>query len=203
MEAIIMILLIVLIGLYFLTWTEARSKSQPVDETDEKEAAKKPLTAESVRTALHDNGFSPEIVDTNLNDWQAVRFKVEKTFFRIDTSRLPFLSLETGFRMDKDEDVDLMERAAREVTIGIFAGKARVLRGEDESAVVFQADFIAGGYLNFRDNFKEYLGIVIETNRRFFDTYNDLKEDKKKELDLVDRVISQVRCSSESKKVMS
>lgn len=71
MEAIIMILLIVLIGLYFLTWTEARSKSQPVDETDEKEAAKKPLTAESVRTALRDNGFSPEIVDTNLNDWQA------------------------------------------------------------------------------------------------------------------------------------
>ena len=173
------------------------------DKTEEKEVAKKPLTAESVRTALRYNGFSPVIVDTHLDDWQAVRFKVEETFFRIDTSRLPLLTLEMGFRMDKDEDVDLMERAAREVTAGIFVGKANVLRGEEESAVVFQADFIADSYLYFRDNFKEYLNIVIETHRRFFDTYNNLKEEKKKELDQVDRVINQVRCGSVSKKVMS
>ena len=173
------------------------------DKKEEKEVAKKPLNAESVRIALRYNGFSPEIVDTHLDDWQTVRFKVEETFFRIDTARLPFMTLEMGFRMGKDEDVDLMERAAREVTAGIFVGKANVLRGEEESAIVFQADFIADSYLYFRDNFKEYLNIVIETHKRFFNTYNNLKEEKKKELDQVDRVISQVRSGAETKKVLS
>ena len=83
------------------------------DRKEDKEIVKKPLNAESVRIALRYNGFSPEIVDTHLDDWQAIRFKVEETFFRIDTSRLPLLTLETGFRMDKEEDVGLMERAAR------------------------------------------------------------------------------------------
>lgn len=173
------------------------------DKKEDKEVVKKPLNAESVRIALRYNGFSPEIVDTHLDDWQTVRFKVEETFFRIDTARLPFMTLEVGFRMGKEEDVDLMERAAREVTAGIFVGKANVLRGEEESAIVFQADFIADSYLYFRDNFKEYLNIVIETHKRFFDTYNNLKEEKKKELDQVDRVISQVRSGAGTKKMLS
>lgn len=173
------------------------------EKREQNEVAKKPLNAESVRIALRYNGFSPEIVDTHLDDWQAVRFKVEETLFRIDTSRLPYLTLETGFRMDKDEDVDLMERAAREVTAGIFVGKANVLRGREESAVVFQAEFIADSYLYFRDNFKVYLDIVIETHKRFFDKYGNLKEEKEKELDQVDRVINQVRAGVESKKLMS
>ena len=167
------------------------------------EVAKKPLNTESVRIALRYNGFSPEVSGTNLDDWQTVRFKVEDTFFRIDTSRLPYLTLELGFRMGKDEDIDLMDRAAREVTTGIFVGKVNILRGEVESAVDFQADFIADSYIYFRDNFKEYLNIVIETHKRFFDTYNNLKEEKKKELEQVDRVISQVRPGSETKKVLS
>ena len=173
------------------------------DKKEEKESVKRPLNAESVRIALRYNGFSPEIVDTHLDDWQAVRFKVEETFFRIDTSRLPLTTLEMGFKLDKDEDLDLADRAAREVTTGIFAGKASILRGEEESAVVFQAEFIADSYLYFRDNFKEYLNIVIETHKRFYETYNNLTEEKKEELDQVDRVINQVRSGVETKKVMS
>ena len=208
MEAIIIILLVVLAGFSFAIWKDASHKDQPADnrlhqevdslkkkmddtlvrimfledkakaasdKTEEKEVAKKPLTAESVRIALRYNGFSPEIIDTHLDDWQAVRFKVEETFFRIDTSRLPLLTLETGFRMDKDEDAELMERAAREVTAGIFVGKAKV----------------------------QYLNIVIETHKRFYETYENLKEEKKKEQDQVDRVINQVRSGVETKKVMS
>jgi hypothetical protein len=105
--------------------------------------------------------------------------------------------------MDKDEDLDLMEFTAREVTAGIFVGKANVLRGMEESAVVFQAEFIADSYLYFRDNFKVYLDIVIETHKRFFEKYGNLKEEKEKELDQVDRVINQVRAGVESKKLMS
>ena len=96
-----------------------------------------------------------------------------------------------------------MYQAAREVTAGIFVGKVNILRGEEESAVIFQAEFIADGYLYFRDNFKEYLNIVIETHKRFFDTYNNLKEEKAKELEQVDRVMTQARPGTESKKVLS
>ena len=181
---------------------EERTKT-PAEKAEEDDVARKPLNTESVRIALRYNGFSPETSGTDLDDWETVRFKVEDTFFRIDTSHLPFLTLELGFRMAKEEDVDLMYRAAREVTAGIFLGKVNILRGEDESAVVFQAEFIADGYLYFRDNFKEYLNIVIETHKRFYETYENLKEEKKKELDQVDRVINQVRSGAETKKVMS
>ena len=173
------------------------------DKKEEKEVAKKPLNVESVRNALRYNGISPEIVNPGLENWQSVSFKIEGTSFRIDTSRLPFLTLELGFRMDRDEDVDLMERAAREVTTGIFVGKANILRGEEESAVVFQADFIADTYLYFRDNFKEYLNIVIETQKRFSETFNNLKEQKMKELDQVEQVVNLVRSDNNVKKIQS
>ncbi len=181
---------------------EERTKT-PAEKAEENDVVRKPLNTESVRIALRYNGFSPEISGTDLDDWETVRFKVEDTFFRIDTSHLPFLTLELGFRMAKEEDVDLMYRAAREVTAGIFIGKVNILRGEEESAVVFQAEFIADGYLYFRDNFKEYLNIVIETHKRFFDTYNNLKEEKKKDLDLVDRMVKRVRSGADQKKVLS
>ena len=181
---------------------EERTKT-PAEKAEEDDVVRKPLNTESVRIALRYNGFSPEISGTDLDDWETVRFKVEDTFFRIDTSHLPFLTLELGFRMAKEEDVDLMYRAAREVTVGIFIGKVNILRGEEESAVVFQAEFIADGYLYFRDNFKEYLNIVIETHKRFFDTYNNLKEEKKKDLDLVDRMVNRVRSGADQKKVLS
>ena len=236
MEAIIIILLIVLIGLSFVTLKEAGSKSQPADDglrqkvdsvqkqmdeslvrimfledkaksttdkVEEKEVIKKPLNLESVRIALRYNGFSPEIQSTNLDDWQTVKFKIEGTPFRIDTSRLPFLTLDMGFRMGKEEDIDLMYRVAREVTTGIFVGKVSILRSEEESAVLFQAEFIADGYLYFRDNFKQYLDIVIETQKRFFDIYNKLKEEKAKELEQVDQMMTQTRSGSDSKKVLS
>lgn len=144
MEVIIITLLIVLIGLSFVTWKEARSHIKSADDglrqkvesiqktmdeslmrimlledrtkssaekVEEKEVVKKPLNTESVRTALRYNGFSPEISGTNLDDWQTVRFKVKDTFFRIDTSRLPYLTLELGFRMGQEEDINLMYQA--------------------------------------------------------------------------------------------
>ena len=181
---------------------EERTKT-PAEKAEENDVVRKPLNTESVRIALRYNGFSPETSGTDLDDWETVRFKVEDTFFRIDTSHLPFLTLELGFRMAKEEDIDLMYRAAREVTAGIFLGKVNILRGEEESAVVFQAEFIADGYLYFRDNFKEYLNIVIETHKRFFDTYNNLKEEKKKDLDQVDRMVNRVRSGADQKKVLS
>ena len=187
-----------------IMFLEDKAKSSSLEKEEEKAVVKKPLNLESVRIALRYNGFSPEISSTNLEDWQTVRFKIDDTFFRIDTSRLPYLTLDLGFRMNnKEEDLDLMYQAARDVTTGIFVGKVNILRGEEESAVVFQAEFIADNYLYFRDHFKEYLNIVIETHKRFFEVYNDLKEEKKKQLELVDQVMTQMHPGPESKKIVS
>ena len=150
-------------------------------ETD-KEAEKKHLSIESVRIALRYNGYSPEINGTNLDDWQIVNFKIEDTLFRIDTSRLPFLTLELGYRLDQEkEDVELLRRAAAEVTGGIFIAKVNV-HGEGQG-VVFCAEFLCDNYIHLRDNLKRYLEIVIEAQRRFFETYEKMKTEKREVLE--------------------
>ena len=157
-------------------------KASVKEAAPESEAEKKPLGIESVRTAIRYNGFSPMIIDTHRDEWQIVKFKIDDTQFRVDTSRLPLLTLELGYSLEPHkEDMALLERAVAEVTAGIFIGKAYVLGGGQ--AVVFNAEFLCDSYLSLRDNFKKYLDIVIETQKRFCDTYARLKEDKRKAQD--------------------
>ena len=157
-----------------------RDEAEKVES--DKEAEKKHISIESVRIALRYNGYSPDINGTNLDDWQIVNFKIEDTLFRIDTSRLPFLTLELGYRLDPEkEDVELLRRAAAEVTGGIFIAKVNI-HGEGQG-VVFCAEFICDNYIHLRDNLKRYLEIVIEAQRRFFDTYEKMKTEKQKVLE--------------------
>ena len=162
--------------------TAKKHHSEADKEEGEKDIAKKPVTIESVRTALRYNGYSPEIVDTHLDDWQIVKFKINDTNFRIDTSRLPFLTLELGYRLNPDEEeIELMRRAAAEITAGIFIAKVNI--HGDGTAVVFNVEFICDNYLHLRDNFKQYLEIIIEAHKRFFETYEKMKDEKKKVLE--------------------
>jgi hypothetical protein len=156
-----------------------------------------------VRTAIRYNGFSPEIIDTHLDEWQTVKFKIGDTQFRVDTSRLPFLTLDLGYSLDQEkEDAALLERAAAEVTVGIFIGKAYVLGGGQ--AVVFNAEFLCDSYLSLRDNFKKYLDIVIETQKRFFETYNRLKEEKRRaQEDILSRMAPTAADGKQDGKVLS
>lgn len=159
--------------------TAKKHQTEADKEEEDKEFAKKPVTIESVRTALRYNGYSPEIVDTHLDDWQIVKFKINETLFRIDTSRLPFLIMELGYRLNPvDEQVELMRRAAAEVSAGIFIAKVNIL--ENGQAVVFNVEFISDSYHHLRDNFRQYLEIIIEAHKRFFETYDMLKEEREK-----------------------
>ncbi len=147
-------------------------------KTDNGES-KTPLTVDSVRRALRENGFRPEGPDTDAGDRQLVVFNIENTRFHVDVTRLPFITLELGYSMDPlKEDIDLLYRAAYEVTAGVFVGKAVIL-GEGQ-AVVFQAEMMCDSYTHLKDNFRRYLDIVIETHRRFYDTYQKMKEEKKR-----------------------
>ena len=170
-------------------------------EEAEKEVAKKPVTIESVRIALRYNGYSPEIVDTYLDDWQIVKFKINDTLFRIDTSRLPFLTLELGYKLNpEEEEVELMRRAAAEVSAGIFIAKVNI--HGDGNAVVFNVEFICDNYLHLREYFKQYLEIIIEAHKRFFETYDKMKEEKKKLLEAAQSFKPSITESS-SKKALS
>ena len=155
-------------------------QNEEVDhEAENKEASVKPVTAESVRIALRYNGYSPEIIDTHLGEWQFVKFKIEDTLFRFDTSRLPLLNLELGYSLNPDkEDVALMRSAAAEVTSNIFIGKTAILG--DGQAVLFSAEFLCDSYLYLRDNLKTFLEIVIETQNRFYEVYERMKDEKRK-----------------------
>lgn len=178
------------------------SKREEIErmETD-KEAEKKHLSIESVRIALRYNGYTPEINGTNVDDWQVVNFKINDTSFRIDTSRLPFLTLQLGYRLDPDkEDVELMRRAAAEVTGGIFIAKVNI-HGEGQG-VVFSAELLCDNYIHLRDNLKRYLEIVIESHRRFFELYESMKEEKRKVLEAAQSFKSAMGDNS-SKKALS
>jgi len=71
-------------------------------------------------------------------------------------------------------------------------------------AVVFNAEFLCDSYLSLRDNFKKYLDIVIETQKRFFETYNRLKEEKRKaQEDILSRMAPTATDGKQDGKVMS
>jgi hypothetical protein len=144
--------------------------------------ARGPVTLESVRGVLRENGYRPTGPDAEPNERQLLTFNIDDTKFHVDVTRLPFLILEVGYSLDPaEDDIDLLNRSAYEVTSGIFIGKAIIL-GEGQ-AVVFQAEMLCDTEAHLKDNFRRYMDIVIETRRRFYDTYQKMREEKKKVVD--------------------
>lgn len=143
---------------------------------------RKPLSIESIRNALRFNGFSPEVPDTH--EPGVIYFKVDDISCRVVADRLPFISLEAGFKLDEpQEDLALLHRAAGEVTQNLFIGKAYVVG--DGDGVVFSAEFIGDSYMYFRDNLKQLLTILQEANKRFFQTLESLREKRQEDREAI------------------
>ena len=143
---------------------------------------RKPLSIESIRNALRFNGFSPEVPDTH--EPGVIYFKVDDISCRVVADRLPFISLEAGFKLDvPQEDLALLHRAAGEVTQNLFIGKAYVVG--DGDGVVFSAEFIGDSYMYFRDNLKQLLTILQEANKRFFQTLESLREKRQEDREAI------------------
>ena len=141
------------------------------------EADRKPLTVDSVKAALSFHGFSPEAL--NENEPAILTFKTNDTSFRITASNLPFLVLELGYKFDPaTEDVELMKSAAAEVTAGIYIGKVNIY--PDGQVLIFGAEWLCDSYAQLRDRLQKYLEIVCESQKRFTETYDRMREDKKK-----------------------
>lgn len=168
---------------------------------DDTEVAAKPVTVESVKTALRSNGFTPEVPDADESN--VVNFKINDTLFRIDASHLPFLSIELGYRADPaQEDVELMKQAAAEVTTGIFIGKVSIY-GEGQ-AVVFGAEWLCDSYTQLRDRMTRYIDIICDTHKRFSETYDRLKEEKRRrEKELASKPLPMAEGTNAGPKILS
>ena len=157
---------------------EAKEKAEVQENED---ASVKPLSVQSIRTALRFNGFSPEITDTSEPD--IVKFDYEDTHIRIEGGHLPYLSISAVFGLNEpEENMALLQRAAHEIVSRMFVGKAFLI--DDGNAVVFSVEFIAD-YMYLRNNLREYVRIMMETGRRFYETYDQLKGQQTKDKEAV------------------
>lgn len=156
---------------------EMRSAVPVVSSLEEREGMKKetPFTMDSIRTALRFNGCVAGDFDEN----GTIGFTKNDARFCVFTSNCPFLVLGMAYRLNpENEDLDLMRRAAADVMERTLIGKITV--PDDGTSVYFQAEYYCDSYVYFRDSFKYYLDVLIETHNRFFDTYAHLKEEKRK-----------------------
>ena len=127
---------------------EAELKHPEIKE--DAEAREKPVSVESVRTALRFNGISPEIPDTQEPD--IIHFSIGDTKFRINAEHLPFMSIEVGYGLKTapKEDSAILYQAAADVTSRMFIGKAYIMG--DAEAIIFSAELLCDSYMHLRNN---------------------------------------------------
>lgn len=160
---------------------EAEFKHPEIKE--DADARQKPMSVESIRTALRFNGISPEIPDTH--EPGIVHFSIGDTKFRINAEHLPFMSIEVGYGLKNEpkEDTALMYQAAADVTSRMFIGKAYIMG--DAEAIIFSVEFLCDSYMHLRNNLKQYLDILSDINKRFYEAHEALKERRKEEREAV------------------
>lgn len=151
--------------------------------SDDTEARQKPLSVDSIRTALRFNGISPEIPDTHEPD--IVHFKIGDTKYRINAEHLPFMSIEVGYGLKNEpkEDTPLMNQAAADVTSRMFIGKAYIMG--DAEAIIFSVELLCDSYMHLRNNLKQYLDLLSDISTRFYEAHEALKERRQEEREAV------------------
>lgn len=157
--------------------------SRQAEISDDTVARQKPMSVDSIRTALRFNGISPEIPDTHEPD--IIHFKIGDTKYRINAEHLPFMSIEVGYglRNEPKEETALMYQAATDVTSQMFIGKAYIM-GEAE-AIIFSVELLCDSYMHLRNSLKLYLDILSDINKRFYEAFEALKERRKEEREAV------------------
>ena len=152
------------------------AKSELEKKFPDPEAKGRPLTAESVQTALRYHHLTVEEKDPE--EPNIVRFIYDQVHYRINTANLPYMSMEAGFRCDSDkEDTELMIQIAQDLTYNMYIAKVFVSPKGDY--YVFQVDLLAETYLPFRDSVRTYLDVLIDAQHRFIDQYNRKRAEQK------------------------
>lgn len=162
-----------------------------VDEVDLRQ-----LDKESAMEAIRFNGFVPEADER----WITFMYQGEQYF--IDAERFPVMLMMKHYNFaPKDYDMDLMHKAARQVSDDLIMAKVRfTCEEEDEAGIFFQIAAIENKYGHFKDCLMRYISIIAESQARMSKLYNDMAAKRKETLS----VLSQLGTgTSGEKKVMS
>lgn len=155
-----------------------------------------PLDEESAMEAIRFNGFVPEA------DEHWITFMSQGERYVIDAERFPVMVMMRHYNFaPKDYDMDLMHKAAHQVSDDLIMAKVRfTCEEEDEAGIFFQIAAIENKYGHFKDCLTRYISIIEESQARMSKLYDDMYAKQKEALS----VLSQLGTgASGEKKVMS
>lgn len=165
--------------------------SSKVDSEDTKDRTLDPETA---MEAIRYNGFVPE------TDGHWITFMSQGEHFAIDAERFPVLVLMKHYNLDRKEyDMDLMHKAAHQVSDDIIMGKV-LFTGDEEDGIAFQIAAIENKYGHFKESLTRYINIIDEAQSRMSHIYNEMDQKQKERLAVVPQYAAG---ASGEKKVMS
>ncbi len=174
-------------------WLKEQREQAPepvaVDDVDNH-----PLDKETAMEAIRYNGYVPEA------DGHWITFMAQGEHYAIDADRFPVMVMMKHYNLDRKEyDMDLMHKAAHQVSDDIIMGKV-LFTGEEEDGIMFQITAIENKYGHFKDCLTRYISIIDESQSRMSQLYNDMDAKQKENLS----VFPQLRTgASGDKKVMS
>ena len=174
-------------------WLKEQREQTPepvaVDDVDNH-----PLDKESAMEAIRYNGYVPEADD----HW--ITFMAQGEHYAIDADRFPVMVMMKHYNLDRKEyDMDLMHKAAHQVSDDIIMGKV-LFTGEDEDGIAFQITAIENKYGHFKDCLTRYINIIDESQSRMSQIYNEMDAKQKESLSVYPQLGTG---ASGDKKVMS
>lgn len=145
-----------------------------VDDVDDHK-----LDKESAMEAIRYNGFVPSA------DGHWITFMAQGEHYAIDADRFPVLVMMKHYNVDhKDWDMELMHKAAHQVSDELIMGKV-LFTGEEEDGVAFQITAIENKYGHFKDCLTRYINIIEESHSRMTSLYNEMEQKQREQLALL------------------
>lgn len=174
-------------------WLKEQREQAPepvaVDDVDNH-----PLNKETAMEAIRYNGYVPEA------DGHWITFMAQGEHYAIDADRFPVMVMMKHYNLDRKEyDMDLMHKAAHQVSDDIIMGKV-LFTGEEEDGIAFQITAIENKYGHFKDCLTRYISIIDESQSRMSQLYNDMDAKQKESLSVYPQLGTG---ASGDKKVMS
>ena len=174
-------------------WLKEQREQAPepvaVDDVDNH-----PLDKETAMEAIRYNGYVPEA------DGHWITFMAQGEHYAIDADRFPVMVMMKHYNLDRKEyDMDLMHKAAHQVSDDIIMGKV-LFTGEEEDGIAFQITAIENKYGHFKDCLTRYISIIDESQSRMSQLYNDMDAKQKENLSVFPQLGTG---ASGDKKVMS
>ena len=156
-------------------WLKEQREQAPepvaVDDVDNH-----PLDKETAMEAIRYNGYVPEA------DGHWITFMAQGEHYAIDADRFPVMVMMKHYNLDRKEyDMDLMHKAAHQVSDDIIMGKV-LFTGEEEDGIAFQITAIENKYGHFKDCLTRYISIIDESQSRMSQLYNDMDAKQKENL---------------------